>query len=130
MSEAQAVAPVEVGVIRKKSRGMLADIAVRLVKQKPLGLAGAVIVRHALKNAFIPVLTIIGVMVPLLVSGTIIMEQIFVLPGVGLMTFEALNMRDYPVISGINLVVAILVLFVNLLVDLLYGWLDPRIKFR
>jgi len=89
-----------------------------------------VIVRHALKNAFIPVVTIIGVMVPMVVGGTIVIEQIFVLPGVGLMTFEALNLRDYPVISGVNLFLATIVLFVNLVVDLTYAWLDPRVKYR
>ena len=89
-----------------------------------------VIVRHAMKNAFIPIVTIIGVMVPMVISGTIVIEQIFVLPGVGLMTFEALTTRDYPVLSGVNLVLATMVLFVNLLVDLTYAWLDPRIKYR
>ena len=121
------------GTLMRMTRTMMLEVLrqdyIRTAWSKGLS-ERTVIIRHALKNAFIPILTIIGVMVPLLISGTIIMEQIFVLPGVGLMTFEALTMRDYPVISGINLVVAILVLFVNLLVDLVYGWLDPRIKYR
>lgn len=121
------------GTLMRMTRTMMLEVLrqdyIRTAWAKGLS-ERTVIIRHALKNAFIPILTIIGVMVPLLISGTIIMEQIFVIPGVGLMTFEALNMRDYPVISGINLVVAVMVLFVNLLVDLLYGWLDPRVKYR
>jgi peptide/nickel transport system permease protein len=88
-----------------------------------------VILRHALRNAFIPVVTVIGVMIPMLVGGTIVIEQIFVLPGIGLLTFESLNLRDYPVISGVNLFLAVVVLAVNLLVDLTYAWLDPRVKY-
>lgn len=89
-----------------------------------------VIFRHALKNALIPVVTIIGVMIPMLIGGTVVIEQIFVLPGVGLMMFEALNLRDYPVISGINVFIASIVLFINVIVDLSYAWLDPRVQYR
>jgi peptide/nickel transport system permease protein len=88
-----------------------------------------VIWSHALKNAFIPVVTIIGVMIPIVIGGTIIIESIFNLPGVGLMMFEALTQRDYPVISGINLVLAIAVLLSNLAADLAYASLDPRVKY-
>jgi peptide/nickel transport system permease protein len=86
--------------------------------------------RHALKNALIPVVTIIGMMFPILVGGTIIIEQIFGLPGMGLLMFQALNSRDYPVISGINVFVAAIVMFTNLIVDLAYAWLDPRVSYR
>ncbi|MFC1900879.1 ABC transporter permease [Chloroflexota bacterium] len=88
-----------------------------------------IIVRHAMKNALIPVVTIAGMMIPVLIGGTVITEQIFCLPGVGRFMFEALNQRDYPIISGINLVLATVVLLANLLVDVTYAWLDPRVQY-
>jgi peptide/nickel transport system permease protein len=89
-----------------------------------------VIRRHALKNALIPVVTVIGIVVPLVIGGTVVIEQIFALPGLGLLMFEALTFRDYPVISGINLFLASLVILSNLAVDLTYAWLDPRIQYK
>ena len=89
-----------------------------------------VVVRHALKNALIPVITIIGLQLPILIGGTVIMEQIFNLPGIGRYMIDALSRRDYSVISGINLMMASVVLAANLLTDLTYGWLDPRIRYR
>ncbi len=89
-----------------------------------------IIVRHAMKNALIPVITIAGMMLPFLISGTVIIEQIFCLPGIGRLMFEALTQRDYPVISGINLVLATVVLLMNLLVDVTYAWLDPRVQYQ
>jgi peptide/nickel transport system permease protein len=89
-----------------------------------------VIIRHALKNALMPVVTIAGMMLPSLIAGSVIMEQIFCLPGVGRLTFEALTQRDYPIISGINLVMATTVLLCNLLTDITYAWMDPRVQYR
>ncbi len=89
-----------------------------------------IIVRHAMKNALIPVITIVGGMIPLLIAITVIVEQIFTLPGVGRLLFTALVRRDYPVISGINFVIAIIILITNVVIDLAYGWLDPRIQYR
>ena len=91
---------------------------------------GPVGFRHALKNAMIPVVTMVGMMVPMVLGGTIIMEQIFALPGVGLLMFNSLNSRDYPVISGINIFLATVVLLTNLVVDLTYAWLDPRVQYK
>jgi peptide/nickel transport system permease protein len=88
-----------------------------------------VIRRHVMKNALIPVVTVIGIVVPILIGGTVVIEQIFALPGVGLLMFEALTFRDYPTISGINLFLATLVILSNLVVDLTYAWLDPRIQY-
>jgi peptide/nickel transport system permease protein len=88
-----------------------------------------VIYRHALKNALIPVVTMIGMGLPGLIGGAVITEQIFALPGVGRYTVEAINNRDYPIISGINLLIATLVLICNLVVDLTYAWLDPRVQY-
>ena len=87
-----------------------------------------VVMRHALRNAMIPVVTLIGLQAPLLIGGAVIIEQIFVIPGMGLMLLEAVNQRDYPVITGVFLVVGIAVMLINLVVDLSYGLLDPRVR--
>jgi len=89
-----------------------------------------VIFRHALRNALIPVITIIGLNLPVLIGGSIILEQIFVLPGMGRLLIRVLNNRDYPVLSGINLIMATTVLLINLVVDLTYAYLDPRVKYE
>jgi len=89
---------------------------------------GVVIFRHALRNSLIPVVTLIGLQAPLLIGGTVILEQIFVVPGMGQLLLEAVAQRDYPVISGVFLVVGVGVLLINLAVDLSYGFLDPRVR--
>jgi peptide/nickel transport system permease protein len=89
-----------------------------------------VIIRHALKNALLPVVTIVGMGLPMLIAGSVVTEQIFNLPGVGRWLFDAVNRRDYPIISGMNLMLATLVLFCNLAVDITYAWLDPRVQCR
>ena len=90
----------------------------------------AVIVRHALKNALIPVVTLIGLQLPILVGGSVIIENIFNLPGLGRLFLDALNGRDYPVVSGVNLVFAVAVLGSNLMIDLIYPYLDPRVRYQ
>jgi peptide/nickel transport system permease protein len=90
----------------------------------------AVIIRHAMKNAMIPVITIVGGQIPVLIGGSVIMEQIFVLPGIGRYMLDAIGQRDYPIISGVNLMMASVVLVAILLTDLSYAWLDPRIRYR
>ena len=89
-----------------------------------------VIIRHATKNAFIPVLTLIGMQLPLLIGGSVILEEIFVLPGIGRLFIDALDFRDYPVVSAINLIPATAVLLSALLIDMLYPYFDPRIRYR
>jgi len=89
----------------------------------------AVVMRHALKNAFIPALTVLGLQVALLVSGTVVLESIFVLPGMGRYLLESVQARDYPAIQGLNLIFATVIVLTNLVVDLLYGWLDPRVRY-
>ena len=89
-----------------------------------------VIFRHAMKNALIPVVTIVGLLLPVLIGGTVIVEQIFSLPGMGRLLMQALNQRDYPMLSGLNVFLATFVLIVNLLIDLTYAWLDPRVHYR
>ncbi|HXG42459.1 MAG TPA: ABC transporter permease [Dehalococcoidia bacterium] len=88
-----------------------------------------VILRHALRNALIPVTTLIGLQVPLLVGGTVVLETIFSVPGIGSYLVTAVNSRDYPVVQAVNLVVALAVVLSNLLVDVLYAYLDPRIRY-
>ena len=88
-----------------------------------------VVIRHGLKNALIPVVTLIGLQVPILIGGSIVLEQIFNLPGIGRLTVSVIATRDYPVLSGINLVIAAGILFFNLIIDLTYAWLDPRIRY-
>lgn len=87
-----------------------------------------VILRHALRNALIPVVTLVGLQAPILIGGAVIIEQIFVIPGMGLLLLEAVNQRDYPVITGVFLVVGVSVMLINLVVDLSYGVLDPRVR--
>ena len=88
-----------------------------------------VVMRHAVKNALIPVVTLIGLQLPILIGGSVIMENIFNLPGLGRLLLTALDTRDYPVVSGINLVFATAVVLFNLLIDLLCSWLDPRVRY-
>ena len=88
-----------------------------------------IILRHALKNAMIPVISLIGLQMPLYIGGSVIIESIFRLPGVGLFFFEALTRLDYPVVQSVNLIIAALVVGLNLLIDISYAFLDPRIRY-
>ncbi len=89
-----------------------------------------VVTRHALRNALIPVVTLVGLQAPLLIGGAVILEQIFVIPGMGLLLLDAVNQRDYPIITGVFLVVGVSVMMINLAVDLSYGLLDPKVRYR
>jgi len=89
-----------------------------------------VVVRHALKNALIPVITIVGLWMPVMIGGTVIIEQIFNLPGVGRLFLDATLLRDYPVVSGVAFVFGFGMVFINLIVDITYGFLDPRVHYR
>ena len=88
-----------------------------------------IVLRHALKNAMIPVVTLIGLQMPLYIGGSVIIEAIFRLPGVGLFFFEALTRLDYPVVQSVNLIIAAMVVGLNLAIDLTYAFLDPRIRY-
>jgi peptide/nickel transport system permease protein len=91
---------------------------------------GVVIIRHVFRNALLPVVTLTGLRIPLLFGGAIIAETLFAWPGMGKLGVEAVAQRDYPVLMGINFVGAILVLLSNLLTDLTYAWIDPRIRYE
>ena len=89
-----------------------------------------VIMRHAFRNSLIPVVTSIGPELFLMIGGSVIIEQIFSLPGIGRLTIQAIQTRDYPVISGVLLIFSIALIFINLLIDLSYAYLDPRIRYK
>ena len=89
-----------------------------------------VVARHAIKNALISVVTLIGLQLPIVVGGSVIIENIFNLPGVGRLFLIALEDRDYPVVSGVNLFFAVVVLGINLVIDLMYPYLDPRVRYE
>jgi len=89
----------------------------------------AVVLRHALKNALIPVLTVISLLLAAVVSGNVVLETLFQLPGIGFYVVNAIQQYDYPVVQGVVLVMAAGLVFVNLLVDMAYAWLDPRIRY-
>jgi peptide/nickel transport system permease protein len=89
-----------------------------------------VVVRHALRNALIPVVTLIGLQAPILIGGSVIVEQIFVIPGMGLLLLDAISQRDYPIITGVALIIGLSVMLINLAVDLSYGLLDPKVRYR
>jgi peptide/nickel transport system permease protein len=92
--------------------------------------AGRVVWRHALRNALIPVVTVIGLSLPTLVGGAVLTETVFAWPGVGRLAVGAVFERDYPIIMGVNLLIAAVVITANLLTDLAYGLVDPRITYR
>jgi peptide/nickel transport system permease protein len=89
-----------------------------------------IILRHALKNAMIPVISLIGLLTPTLVGGTVIIENIFNIPGLGSLLLEAIGGRDHPMISGIFMIFALIIISVNLMVDLSYGFLDPKVRYE
>ena len=105
----------------------LGDDYVRTARAKGLA-EHAVVMRHAFRNAAIPLLTVIGLIFAALMGGAVITEQVFNIPGVGRMLIQAVARRDYPVVQGVVMIVAGLYVLINLLVDLLYGYLDPRLR--
>jgi len=90
----------------------------------------SVVGKHALKNALIPVVTVVGLQYGFLLGGAVVTETIFAWPGVGRLAITAILQRDYPVVQGCVLLVAVVFVLINLLVDVLYGWLDPRIRYE
>ena len=88
-----------------------------------------VVLRHAIRNALIPVVTIIGLQVGSLLGGSVVVESVFGIPGIGLLILNAIGMRDYPIVQGTVIFTAVMFMLTNLLVDVLYGYLDPRIRY-
>jgi peptide/nickel transport system permease protein len=114
------------------TRGMLLEVLrqdyVRTAWAKGLAEKG-VVLKHGLRNAVIPVVTLLGTQLPQIIGGTVVIETVFGLPGMSRFLFDAINQRDYPVIQGVNLLVVSTVVMVNLMVDALYAVLDPRIRY-
>jgi peptide/nickel transport system permease protein len=118
--------------IMRLTRGMLLEVLrqdyVRTAWAKGLR-ERAVVLKHALKNAVIPVVTVLGLQVAAIAGGAVIIEWIFGIPGMGQFLVDAIVQRDYPVIQGINLVIVTIIVVTNLTVDLVYAVLDPRIRY-
>jgi len=107
---------------------VLAQDYIRTAQAKGLSSA-SVLVGHALKNAAVPIVTTVGIGIALLIGGVVVTETVFAIPGVGLLTVDAILRRDYPVIQGVVLVFSAVYVLINLAVDLSYGFLDPRIRY-
>jgi peptide/nickel transport system permease protein len=123
------LAAVSMRMTRSSLLEVLRQVKIRTARAKGTR-ERAVIVRHALKNAFIPVVTVIGQQFSVLLGGTVIVEFIFLQPGVGSLMLDAVLLRDYTLIQGAVLFFAAVIVVANLLVDLSYAWLDPRIRYR
>jgi peptide/nickel transport system permease protein len=121
------------GVLTRFLRGSMLEVLtqdfIRTARAKGLG-ANGVVLRHALRNAFLPILTILGLQLSALLSGAVITEQIFSIPGFGRLLVEAVSTRDYPLLQGVVLISSIAIFFVSFLVDLLYASVDPRIRYQ
>ncbi len=119
-------------VTMRMTRTMMLEVLrqdyIRTARAKGLS-ENLVVLRHALRNGLIPVVTLVGLQAPMLVGGAVVLEQIFVVPGMGLLLLEAVFQRDYPVVTGVFLVVGVAILSINLLVDLTYGFLDPKVRY-
>jgi peptide/nickel transport system permease protein len=123
-----ALAAVVTRTLRSSLLETLSEDYVRTARAK--GLAEQMVIRkHALKNGLIPVVTILGLQLGTLIGGAVITEFIFALPGVGRLVVSAIFSRDYPLVQGVILLIAIGFVLSNLLVDIVYGWLDPRIRY-
>ena len=128
-----AVGTISLAVIARMTRSALLDVLgqdyIRTARAKGLNYA-LVIRKHALRNALIPIVTIIGIQTGGLLSGAVLTETIFSLPGVGSRMVEAILSRDYPVVQGFSVVIALIFVFTNLIVDASYAYLDPRIRVK
>ncbi|PYN47442.1 MAG: peptide ABC transporter permease [Candidatus Rokuibacteriota bacterium] len=130
---ALALATIPLAVIARMTRASMLEVLsreyIRTAEAKGLS-RRVVILRHALRNALLPVLTVVGLQVGRLLAGAILTETIFSWPGIGLWVYESIESRDYAIVQGVSLFIAVIVVGVNLLTDLLYAAVDPRIKYE
>jgi peptide/nickel transport system permease protein len=129
---AVALALTQVGLLARMARSTMLEVLRQDYVQTAWakGLPGRlVIAKHALKNTMIPLVTVFGIVLSLSLSGTVVIETVFSLPGMGRLIVNAIQRRDYPVIQGGLLLTATALVLVNLAVDLLYAWLDPRVRY-
>ena len=127
-----ALGTVYMALIARITRASMLEVLsqdyIRTAQAK--GLASRdVLMRHALKNAAVPIVTVIGIGIALLISGVVVTETVFAIPGIGRLTVDAILRRDYPIIQGIILSFSLLYVGINLIVDILYAAVDPRIRY-
>jgi len=119
------------GTLLRLTRAQMLEVLrqdyIRTARAKGLA-SRSVVVRHAVRNAFVPIVTVIGLQVPVLVGGSLVLESIFGIPGVARYLFESISNRDFPAVIGVNMLVAFVIVFTNLVVDVLYAVLDPRVR--
>ena len=127
-----ALGLIYIALIARITRATMLDVLsqdyVRTARAKGVG-QSAILYVHALKNAAVPIVTVIGLGVALLISGAVVTETVFAIPGLGRLTVDAILQRDYPVIQGVVLMFSFAYIIVNLIVDLLYTLFDPRIRY-
>jgi ABC-type dipeptide/oligopeptide/nickel transport system permease component len=130
---AATLATTSIAIISRLTRSGMLDVLGReyVTTARAKGVSPVSVVgKHALKNALIPVVTVVGLQYGFLLGGAVVTETIFAWPGVGRLAMQAILQRDYPVVQGCVLLVALAFVLVNLVVDVVYGWLDPRIRFE
>jgi peptide/nickel transport system permease protein len=130
---ALTLATTSIAIISRLTRSGMLEVLGReyVTTARAKGVAeGWVVGKHALKNALIPVVTVVGLQYGFLLGGAVVTETIFAWPGVGRLAITSILQRDYPMVQGCVLLVAVLFVLINLAVDLLYGWLDPRIRYE
>lgn len=128
---ASVLAIFNIGSILRQTRGSMLEVFqedfIRTARAKGLK-ERIVIIKHGLRNALIPVVTVLSTMIPFLFGGAVVAEQVFGWPGLGNLMVQSINARDYPAIMGITVVIAVAVLIGNVVVDIVYGFLDPKIR--
>jgi peptide/nickel transport system permease protein len=129
---AVSLALLQVGLLARITRSTMLEVLrqdyVRTARAK--GLPNYLVIgKHALANAMIPIVTVVGIIVSLLISGSVVTETVFSVPGVGQLLTSAILNRDYPMIQGALLFVTLLVVGINIAMDIVYAWLDPRVRY-
>ena len=128
LTVAIALAPVVIRSLRASMLSVLGADYITTARSK--GVPGRrLFVRHVLRNAVIPAVTVLGINIGFLIGGTVIIENVFSIPGIGQLMINSIFQRDFPVVQGVTLVFAIMVVLVNLLADMTYASLDPRVSF-
>jgi peptide/nickel transport system permease protein len=129
---AVALGCVYIALVARITRAAMLEVLqqdyIRTAKAKGLGQGGILFI-HALKNAAVPIVTVIGIGIALLIGGAVVTESVFAIPGLGRLTIDAILRRDYPVIQGIVLLFSFVYVLVNLMIDVVYTLVDPRIRY-
>ena len=128
LTVALAISPILIRSLRASLLNVLESDYITTARSKGLP-ERRVLIRHALRNAVISTVTVLGINIGFLVGGTLVIEQVFALPGIGQLMINSIFQRDFPVVQGVTLVFAILVVLVNLLTDIVHSLLDPRVRF-